>query len=324
MARDLLHMASMNLKNKTTWLLAAGAGALLVAGSALPAAGQASIQYGRGDRRLEGQRFTTMRALSHRLDEAAATVARSASDTPRERNGRMQQRFLWVINDFARQARSLHERLEEYGNSPWDVADEVAALNQRATQVNNQIRGARAFRETYQDWAEVVSTLNLMNRSMRGQNVSLPMDGDHRYTPFDDTTRYSDGRHYDGYGDATTYGRDGYVTGNPLREFRRLANTLNVESIRLLGVAERGANPNERGNRAYRDLRRFAQRSSDLSRTSTGDALNARETGAVVSQMLDDAREYDRTMRDGAAFPRVEWATTIRTLEQMASAMPRL
>ncbi len=313
----------MNFKNKTSWLSAAGLGTLLVAGSAVPAASQASIQFGRGDRRIEGQRLTTMRALAHRLDEAASTAAMSAEDTPQERNGRMKQRFLWAINDFARQARSLHERLEEYGDSPWDVADEVNALNQRATQVNNQIRGANAYRETYQNWADVISTLNLMNRSLRGQNVSLPVDRDHRYAPFDENTRYNDGRHYDGYGDTTPYRRDGYVTGNELRDFRRLANSLNVESIRLMAVAEDGANPNERGNRAYNDLRRFAQRSADLSRTSTGDALNSRETAAVVAQMLDDARQYDRTMREGNAFPRVEWATTIRILEQMNAVMPR-
>jgi hypothetical protein len=312
----------MNIKNKTSWLSAAGIGTLLVVGSATPAASQITIQFGRGDRRIEGQRFTTMRALAHRLDEAASTAARSAEGTPQE-NRRMRQRFLWAINDFARQARSLHERLEEYGNSPWDVADEVTALNQRATQVNNQIRGANAFRETYRDWAEVVATLNLMNRSLRGQNVSMPVDRDHRYAPFDENTRYNEGRHYDGYGDASSYTRDGYLTGNQLRDFRRLAYSLNVESIRLMAVAEDAANPNERGNRAYADLRRFAQRSADLSRTSTGDALNSRETGALVGQMLDDARQYDRTMREGSAFPRVEWATIIRTLEQMSELIPR-
>lgn len=313
----------MIFTNKTSWLSAAGLGTLLVAGSALPAESQASIQFGRGDRRIEGQRFTTMRALAHRLDEAATTAAREAGDTAQERNGRMKQRFLWAINDFARQARSLHERLEEYGDSPWDVADEVTALNQRATQVNNQIRGANAFRETYEDWADVVSTLNLMNRSLRGQNVSLPEDREHRYTPFDENTRYNDGRHYDGYGSNSPYTRDGYITGNQLRDFRRLANSLNVESIRLMDVAEDGANPNARGNRAYGDLRRFAQRSADLSRISMGDALNVRETASVVGQLLDDARQYDRTMREGNAFPRVEWATIIRTLEQMSAAMPR-
>lgn len=313
----------MNLTNKTSWLSVAGLGTLLIAGSALPALSQgANTQYGRGDRRLEGQRFTTMRALAHRLDEASATAAREAGDTPEERTGRMKQRFQWAINDFARQARSLHERLEQYGDSPWDVADEVQALNQRATQVNNQIRRAQAFRETYEDWAEVVRTLNLMNRSLAGQNVSLPPDRDNRYTPFDESTRYSEGRHYDGYGQ-TAWTRDGYLTGNSLRDFRRLANTLNVESIRLMAVAEQGAAPNQRGDRAYGDLRRFAQRAADLSRVSTGDALNARETGDVVAQMLDDARQYERTMREGNAFPRVEWATTLRILEQLAAATPR-
>ena len=314
----------MNFKNKTSWLSVAGLGTLLIAGSALPALSQgANRQYGRGDRRLEGQRFTTMRALAHRLDEASATAAQGAGDTAQERDGRMKQRFQWAINDFARQARSLHERLEQYGDSPWDVADEVQALNQRATQVNNQIRRAQAFRETYEDWAEVVRTLNLMNRSLAGQNVTLPPDRDDRYTPFDETTRYSEGRHYDGYGQPDAWTRDGYLTGNSLRDFRRLANSLNVESIRLMVVAEQGASPNQRGDRAYSDLRRFAQRASDLSRTSTGEALNARETGAVVGQMLDDARQHERTMREGNAFPRVEWATTLRILEQLATATPR-
>jgi hypothetical protein len=163
-----------------------------------------------------------------------------------------------------------------------------------------------------------------MNRSLRGHNVSLPIDREHRYTPFDPATRYRDGRHYDGYGDTTPYTRNGYVTGHPLRDFRRLANTLSVESIRLMALAEKGASPNERGRQAYGNLRRFAQRSADLSRTSTGDAVNARETGAIVGQMLDDARQYDLNMREGNAFPRVQWATTISTLEQMSTVMPRL
>ncbi|MCM2257607.1 MAG: hypothetical protein NDJ94_18385 [Vicinamibacteria bacterium] len=309
----------MNLKNKASWLSAAGLGALLVTGSALPAAGQNSGQYGR-ERRIEGQRFTTMRALAHRLDEAAATAARGAGDTDEERSGRMRQRFLWAVDDFARQARSLHERLERYSDSPWDVADEVQALNQRANQVNRQLRGARAFDDTHQDWAEVVTTLGLMNRSLRGRNVSLPVDRDDRYTPFDERTRFVDGRHYDS--DGPGYDRDGYVTGTSLRDFRRLASSLNVESIRLLGVAERRGRSNDQGDRAYADLRRFAQQASDLSRRS-GDALNSREIGATVARMTTDARNNERSMRESGAQPRVEWAASILILEQMANAVPR-
>lgn len=294
----------------------------------MPAAGQASGQDGRErrsgqygrERRIEGQRFTTMRALAHRLDEAAATAARGAGDTDEEHSGRMRQRFLWAVDDFARQARSLHERLERYSDSPWDVADEINALNQRANQVNRQLRGARAFSETHQDWAEVVATLGLMNRSLRGQNVSLPVDRDRRYAPFEERTRFNDGRHYEG--DGPGYDRDGYVTGTSLRDFRRLANSLNVESIRLLGVAEHGGRSNDQGDRAYGDLRRFAQQAADLSRRS-GDAMDSRETNAIVARMMVDARNNERSVRESGAQPRVEWAASILILEQMANAMPR-
>lgn len=317
-------MSWMSPKSKTSWLSVASLGTLLVAGAAFPAAGQVPVQRGRGERRLEGQRLTTLRGLAHRLDEAAATAARGVDDGEQERGGRMRQRFLWAIDDFARQARSLHERLEQYNTSPWDVADEVTALNRRATQVNNQIRGARAFRATHQDWAEVVATLNLMNRSLRGQTVSLPADRDRRYTPFDERTRYSDGRHFDGYDDTASLDREGYVTGNPLRDFRRLTQSLNIESMRLLSEAERGGNPNDRGHRAYADLRRFAQQASDLNRSTSRDALNSRETGVLVSQMMIEARQGDRAMREGDAYPRIEWAASIQILEQMANAIPRL
>ena len=247
MARDLLYLSpdksivievkAMNLKSKTSWVWAAGLGALLLAGPADLTAQGITIRFGR-DKPLEGQRFTTMRGLAHRLDEAAQKAAFGAGDTQEERNGRMQQRFLWAINDFARQARSFHERLDRYQNTPWDVADEVNALGQRARQVSSQLRGARAFPETYDDWAYAVNTLNLMNRSLAGENVPMPAER-HAYQPFDENSRYSDGRHaqgFEGPGD-----RNAYVTGPPLREFRRLASSLTQESDRAVTAAERSA-----------------------------------------------------------------------------------
>jgi hypothetical protein len=318
----------MNLNNKTSWLSAASLGALLVVGSTVPAHSQGiTIQWGRGDHRLEGQRYTTMRALAHRLDEAAQTAARGAGDTPQERNGRMQQRFLWAIDDFARQTRSLHERMDRYGSQPWDVSYEIADLNQRAQRVSSQLRGAHAFPDTYQDWAEVTNTLNLMNRSLAGQNVSLPQNGNRGYQPFDERSRYDDGRHYEGY-DANgnpnaPYVRDGYVTGNSLRDFRRLAGSLNVEANRMVTVAEQSSGPADRGNRSMQDLRRFAQNASDLNRNSGGDAVNSRDTGAQVGQLMDDARQNERRMREGNTFPKVEWNASIRILEQMSTTVPR-
>jgi hypothetical protein len=313
------------LINKTSWLSAASLGALLVAGSTVPARAQGiTIQWGRGDHRLEGQRFTTMRALAHRLDEAAQTAARVSGDTQQER---MQQRFLWAINDFARQTRSFHERMDRYGAQPWDVSYEVTDLNQRAQRVSSQLRGAHAFPETYQDWAEVTSTLNLMNRSLSGQNVSLPPNGNRGYQPFDENSHYNDGRHYDGYGaNGNAQGpnvSNGYVTGNSLRDFRRLAGSLNAEANRMVTVAEQTSGPQDRGSRSMQDLRRFAQNASDLNRNSGGDAINSHDTGAQIGQMMDDARQNDRTMREGNTYPKVEWNASIRLLEQMSTAVPR-
>ncbi len=305
----------MNLNSKTSWVSAAGLGALLLAGPAVPPASAGiTIRFGRGENRLEGQRFTTMRALAHRLDEAAQRAASVAGDTAQERNGRMKQRFLWAINDFARQARSFHERMDQYGNQPWDVADEVEALGQRARQVNSQIRGANAFPETYDDWAEAVNALNLMTRSLGGQDVAIPPAERRAYQPFDEHYRYNDGRHVEGFGGSG--GPAGYVTGPPLREFRRLANSLNVQSDRAVSEAEQSP---DRNNRSLAELRHFAQRTSDLNRSSGAGALNPREIGPVVDRLMDDARQNDRSMRENGEFPRVEWAASIRLLEQMAS-----
>lgn len=308
----------MNLNSNTAWLSAAGLGALLLTGPAVaPVAAQVTIRFGRGEHRLEGQRFTAMRQLAHHLDEAAQKAARGAGDTPRDQDRAMRRRFLWAINDFARQTRSFHERLDQYSSSPWDVADEVAALDQRARQVSRQIRGAGAFPETHQDWAEAVNALRLMNRSLAGQNVVLPSPDRRAYQPFDERQRYSDGRHVDGFGEAQE--ADGYVTGAALRDFRRLANSLDTETDRMVSLAEQSPNQSERGDRSLADLRQFSEQASDLNRSSDADTLSSREIGPVVGRLIDDAQKTDRRMRDGNVFPRVELAASIQLLEQMAS-----
>lgn len=307
----------MNLNTGTSWVSAAGLGALLLAGPALPLAdAQITVQFGRGQNRLEGQRYDTMRRLAHYLDQAAQTAARAAADTAQERNGVNRQRFLWAINDFARQTRSFHERLDQYGNSPWYVADEVAALDQRARQVSSQIRGANAFRETYADWGEAVNALNLMHRSLAGQDVRVPSPERRAYQPFDDDYRDRDGRPGE---DVDSADRNGYVTGSALRQFRRLANDLNAEVERAVSAAQDGPDPSDRGNRSLNDLRAFAQGTSDLSQSSGADSLNSREVGSIVSQLMSDARRNDRSARARNEDPLVEWASSVRQLEQMAA-----
>ena len=48
-----------------------------------------------------------------------------------------------------------------------------------------------------------------------------------------------------------------------------------------------------------------------------------RDTGAAVGQLMDEARQNDRTMREGNTYPRIEWNASIRLLEQMSTAIPR-
>ena len=113
------------------------------------------------------------------------------------------------------------------------------------------------------------------------KSVMIPTVERRAYQPFDERHQYSDGQHFDGPGGAGD--RDGYVTGNPLREFRRLASSLNVESARVVSVAERSPNNSDRGNRSLGELRQFAQRTSDLNRSSGAESLNAREIGPINS-----------------------------------------
>jgi hypothetical protein len=294
---------------------------------ALPAASQTSAttaqsrataqaQYGRGDRRIDGQRLTTMRALAHRLDDAAEIAARTAGDTAAERNGRFRQQFLWAINDFARQAQSLHERLDRYGASPWDVADEVDALNLRARSVTTQLRTARAFPDTYEDWAQAQKALELMNAVLRGQTVIIPPVERRGYQPFDEGYQYRNGRHWPESSDGS---HDGYLAGQDMINFRRLAESLTVAIGRLQTSVRQSANIPERMNRPLSDLRYFAQRAEDLNRTSNADVVNGREVFPIIDRMLQDARQSESDMRSSRDFPNAEWAPVIMVLEQMAA-----
>jgi hypothetical protein len=84
-------------------------------------------------------------------------------------------------------------------------------------------------------------------------------------------------------------------------------------------VAEQSPNQPYRSNRSLADLRAFAQRASNLNESSRADALNPREVGPVVGQLMDDARQNDRSRRENNEFASIEWAPSIRLLEQMAS-----
>src|SRR5207244_13054208 len=98
-----------------------------VAVAALAAgAGRASAQtvWGTYEQPLEGRRFETMRALAHYLDEAAQDALAGTLQT-RRRGSPTDRRYITAVRDFARQAESLHTRMDDYAASQFDVPDDV-------------------------------------------------------------------------------------------------------------------------------------------------------------------------------------------------------
>jgi hypothetical protein len=309
----------VSVKVKVSLLSGAGLALLLVAGPGVSSAtAGVTIRFGSSDRnRLEAERLETMRGLAHYLDEAAQNAARQVSDN---RGQGRDRRFVGSINDFARQTNSFHERMDSYQAQPWNVANEVGVLNQRASRVNQQIRNARVFRQTYDDWTEVLSVLQLMNRSLQGYDVQVPAPHREAYQPYERRSRYAEGRHHELAPDGDD-SRGQFVTGSPLQEFRRLANILDVQSERVLSAAAQSSDRFELGDQFTADLRRFAQQAADLNQRGDAGSLDRREVELLVQQLLEDARQTDAGMRQSNVFPRVwtEWQDSIRLLEQMAS-----
>jgi hypothetical protein len=310
---------------------------ILLASPAVPnASAGITIRFGSPERRLDGERYHTMRALAHYLDEAARTAAQGVSENPRSGYGREGQ-FVGSINDFARRADDFHARMDRYQSDPWDVPRQVADLQRRAQQVNRQIRRARAFRETWQDWTEVLNTLNLMGRSLQGYDVQVPdahRTAYRRYGEYDRDSRYDQGQHqhYDGQvrnDDPNRsepihrddgYGGQGFLAVDARQQFRQLAHDMDVGVRRALSIAERDASSYDGGNQEVIELRQFAQQTAEVHRRSDADRVDVREVGPMVQHLLEDARQANDSIRNGDVPREVrsELDQAVRKLEQMA------
>ena len=120
-------------------------------------------QFGRQQYRYEGRTYERMRELAHVLDQRAQHAANEAALTARR--GRSQQRFLNDITHFAQQAADFHRRIDRYRESPWDVPNEINHLTDDASRVNREIRSARVFERTWDDWNAAIDVLGQMQRT---------------------------------------------------------------------------------------------------------------------------------------------------------------
>ena len=72
----------------------------------------AQTVWGTYEQPLEGRRFETMRALAHYLVEAAQDALAGTLQT-RRRGSPTDRRYITAVRDFARQAESLHTRMDD-------------------------------------------------------------------------------------------------------------------------------------------------------------------------------------------------------------------
>jgi hypothetical protein len=169
--------------------------ALLATAMLIPAAIPASAQtlqfrFGTSSRPLSGQRYETMRRLAHYLDRVAEHAAREADDRSSgggyyddhgaygERRGGSSSRALY---DFATQAEAFHQRIDDYVSSPYDLPNEVLALERAAKRVERRIGRGGIDRHVASDWREVRDVLERMKQVLYGRNVGLP-SGWNRYS----------------------------------------------------------------------------------------------------------------------------------------------
>jgi hypothetical protein len=297
-------MKARNAVLVATLALLAGAGAV---------ASAQEVLYGTRNRPLEGWRYETMRALAHYLDEATQLAVETAMDDAER--GAQGRRVLPLVRDFARRADSFHTLMDNYEARRVDVPPRVIDLITRARRVNDRFGNTYVTRATRQDWAGVIDVLDRMKRLMGGEQVEVPMahggfeDYDRDYGPFGGIRRAGDPG-------GSAFG----LTGARLEEFRRLARELDQAALRSHRIAETTrVSYTSRHEEFLSDLRRFAERAHDVRVRADAGQVYPREMAPIVSRLLQDARDTDRSLRDTRVFPEVwdQWGETIGVLNQM-------
>lgn len=153
---------------------------VLSIGLAAPAVAVAQ-DFGRQQYRYEGRTYERMRDLARVLDQRAQHAANEAALNS-NRRGRSERRLLNDITRFAQQAADFHRRMDRYRESPWDVSNEINHMTVDARRVNQEIRNARGFERTWDDWNATIDVLGQMQRTaVVAQNRGYDRDRDRSY-----------------------------------------------------------------------------------------------------------------------------------------------
>lgn len=271
--------------------LAVGLAASLLLGSAAQAAA-AETPYGTSVRPLDGQRFTTLCALASHLGDTARGALEGAADETR-RGVIPAARLLSSMRTFAHDADAFRRMLNDYPTSPFDVPPEVAELTTAAQQLNESVRAARGLETSYSEWQAIVDVLERMRLLLSGNDVQVPVA--HVIAP---------------------------LLGARLEEFQKLAGELAISTERAQERARRDLSEYpDRGQQFLGELSYFATQVRKLNERPDASRVEPQKLGPLVDQLLEEARQADRRMRDAHVF-RAVWddsGRTITILHRMAS-----
>jgi hypothetical protein len=282
----------------------------------LAPAAYAQATYGTYEQPLEGRRYESMRALANYVDEAAQDAIQAAREDAR-RGSAAARRLVPTLRAFGNLAADFHDRLDNYDASALDAPDDVDALTTRARRIDARLRASRALGSTAESWADVIDGLDRMKRVLAGQEVEVPPaygdlgDYDRDYGPF--------GRRQRG---PVAGAASGGLTGNQVEEFHQLAHALDTAVSRAHQVAWQhrteyaGASDN-----VLNAVGHLADKAADLHRRADSGSIDPREIRPIVSQLLTDAQQVDRTLRSERVFPQIldEWSRALDVINRMAA-----
>ena len=238
---------------------------------------------------LEGRRYEALRVLARHLDESARRAISDATDDAQGKAGS----WLPSIRFFARGAAHLHGKVDNYRPLSFELDVLVDDLVARSHDVSDRIGLVQGLERTRESWDAVLAVLGRVRLLVRE-------------------------------GDAEGPGAPAVaaLSGARLREFRQLAREVDANATEAHRVAgqELGDYP-DRGQQFLGELHYFAAQSRNLRRGADAAAVDPQQIEPMVSRLLEDARQSDRSMRDARVFTSV-WVgsgSTITMLHRMAS-----
>ena len=255
---------------------------------AVPATARAS--EGSAARPLDARRYETMRSLARHLDETAQGLLEGAGDAILS-GAQTDARFLPPIRSFARSTRDFRAALDAYPATRFDLAPRVAALAEVSRAVEERLRAAGVLPGTYPEWAAVGEVLERMRLSVAGGEVEVP-------APYLVPA----------------------LAGEQLQQFRDLAADLDASAAKAYGRAGQEVGSYAiRGQQFLGELHYFAAVSRDLRARADAGIVNPKSVGPIVDDVLKEAREADRRMREANVFKEVweDSSRTITILQQM-------